>query len=174
MRFFSGATFEQWIRLEADPAVQFLCERPVRVGAGRDERIVDFWVERDSGEVLQLVVGAATHSGDDQGRLQSFDGLPVQCIAAAELAAASVWIANWRRMLPAINATRSLCPKSLMQSVLRLVREPMALAHVEHGLAMGDPPIVRGAVFELLRTGQLRAPSLHAQPLSLHTLLEPA
>ena len=26
---------------------------------------------------------------------------------------------------------------------------------------MGDPPVVRGAIFELLRTGQLRAPSLH-------------
>jgi len=39
---------------------------------------------------------------------------------------------------------------------------------------MGDPPIVRGAVFELLRTGQLRAPSLQTETLSLHTLLEPA
>ena len=77
-------------------------------------------------------------------------------------------------MLPVINATRSLRSKSLTQSVLRLVREPMALARVERELEMGDPSIVRGAVFELLRTGRLRAPALHTEALSLHTLLEPA
>ena len=32
---------------------------------------------------------------------------------------------------------------------------------------------VRGAIFELLRRGHLNAPSLHSQPLTLHTLFEP-
>ena len=36
-----------------------------------------------------------------------------------------------------------------------------------------SPTVVRGTIFELLRTGQLMAPSLHTQALSLHTLVEP-
>ncbi|MCK6376489.1 MAG: hypothetical protein L6Q69_20675 [Zoogloea sp.] len=174
VRFFNRATFNQWLRLEADPAVHALCERPLRLGSERDARVADFWVRRDDAEALQLVDYGDGSGLDASTRIESFDGLPLQHISAVELAAASMWVANWRRMLPVINATRSLRSKSLTQSVLRLVREPMALARVERDLAMGDPPIVRGAVFELLRTGRLRAPALHTEALSLHTLLEPA
>ena len=72
------------------------------------------------------------------------------------------------------NSRSAWRPKSLIKSVLNLVRQPLALFLVEHELAVGDPAVVRGTIFELLRTGQLMAPSLHTQALSLHTLLEPA
>lgn len=70
-------------------------------------------------------------------------------------------------MIPVINATCSTAPKTLIKAVLSLVRRPLALSLV------GDPAVVRGTIFELLRTGQLMAPSLHTQALSLHTLVEP-
>ena len=54
-----------------------------------------------------------------------------------------------RHTVPTINATHALYPKSFTQCLLRLVREPMVLARIEHALAMGGPPIVRGGVFEL-------------------------
>jgi hypothetical protein len=76
-------------------------------------------------------------------------------------------------MLPVINVTRALIPSKLLGSMLDYVREPIALARVEHELAVGDPAIVRGAIFELLRTGRLLAPSLHVEALSVHTLLHP-
>ena len=41
---FDHVTFEQWIRLEADPAVLSLCERPARCGINHDGRLIDFWV----------------------------------------------------------------------------------------------------------------------------------
>ena len=97
-----------------------------------------------------------------------------ETLAAAELAAAAMWVSNWQRMLPVVTVTRTLLPKGLAHSMLRFVRTPLALSLIEHQFSMGDPPLVRGAIFELLRTGQLQAPSLHNQPLSLHTLLEPA
>jgi hypothetical protein len=100
--------------------------------------------------------------------------LVLRVVTPADLAAQSVWIANWQRMLPVINVTRTLLPKGLRDSVLHLVREPVALSRVEHELAMGDPSLVRGAVFDLLRTGRLCAPGLRTHALSLHTLLEPA
>ena len=86
---------------------------------------------------------------------------------------AYVWVANWLRMIPVINATRDVQPKALIKSVLCLVHRPLALSLVEHELSVGDPAVVRGTIFELLRTGQLMAPSLHLQALSLHTLVEP-
>jgi len=35
IRLFDHASFEQWIRLEADPAVLSLCKRPTRLGVNR-------------------------------------------------------------------------------------------------------------------------------------------
>lgn len=67
-----------------------------------------------------------------------------------------------------------LLSKSLAKSLLAFVREPVALACVEHQFSIGDPPLVRGVIFELLRTGRLCAPALHTRALSLQTLLEPA
>ena len=168
VRLFDHACFEQWIRFEADPSVLWLCERPARLGAARDARLIDFWIQRCDGEQLLLVDRAAEPAPE------TVNGLPVHRIAAAELASAAMWVSNWQRMLPVVNATRTFLPKGLAHSVLRFVRAPLALSLIEHQFSMGDPPLVRGAIFELLRTGQLHAPSLHNQPLSLHTLLEPA
>lgn len=170
IRLFERASFEQWIRLEADPAVLSLCERPTRLGIKRDGRLIDFWVQRRNGEEM-LLLG---HGDAEQAVPHQIDGMALRVVAPAELAAANIWVANWQRMLPVINATRTLLPKGLAKSVLSFVHEPIALARIEHQFSIGDPSSVRGVIFELLRTGGLRAPALHTQPLSLHTLLEPA
>jgi hypothetical protein len=47
----------------------------------------------------------------------------------------------------------------------------MSLGRLEHELSFGDPSLARGAIFEQLRTGEIRAPSLHTQPIGLHTLI---
>ena len=169
VRFFDHACFAQWIRLEADPDVLDLCERPTRLGSERDARLVDFWIRHAEGEQLVLLEDGG--AGADP---EMFDGVPVHRVAAAELAAAAVWIANWQKMLPVIVAAGPVLPAGLAQSVLKSLREPTALSRLEHDFSVGDPPVVRGAIFELLRTGQLRAPSLHERPLSPYTLLEPA
>ncbi len=44
IRVFDRANFDQWIRLEADPAVPLLCERPLRLSPNVGSRVVDFWV----------------------------------------------------------------------------------------------------------------------------------
>lgn len=55
IRLFDRASFGQWIRLEADPAVLSLCERPTRLGINHDGRLIDFWVQRRNGEEMLLV-----------------------------------------------------------------------------------------------------------------------
>lgn len=170
IRLFERASFQQWIRLEADPAVLSLCERPARLGIKRDGRLIDFWGQRRNGEEM-LLLG---HGDAEQTVPDQIDGTALRVVAPAELAVANIWVTNWQRMLPVINATRTLLPKGLAKSVLSFVHEPIALARIEHQFSIGDPSLVRGVIFELVRTGGLCAPALHTQPLSLHTLLEPA
>ena len=170
IRLFERASFQQWIRLEADPAVLSLCERPARLGIKRDGRLIDFWGQRRNGEEM-LLLG---HGDAEQTVPDQIDGTALRVVAPAELAVANIWVTNWQRMLPVINATRTLLPKGLAKSVLSFVHEPIALARIEHQFFIGDPSLVRGVIFELVRTGGLCAPALHTQPLSLHTLLEPA
>lgn len=169
VRAFDHAGFDQWIRLEADPGVNAFCEYPRRVGAGDEGALIDFWVAGRSTEVM-LVLDREQAAAKLPSSVQD---IPLRLVPAAEQAAAAVWVSNWQRLIPVINATRGLAPKTLVKSVLSLVNKPLALSLIEHELAVGDPAVVRGAIFELLRTGQLMAPSLHTQALSLHTLVEP-
>lgn len=169
VRLFDHSSFAQWIRLEADPAVITFCERPVRIGPQRDARLVDFWVGALNGEAMLLL---------ESGRFESvpaqLDDIAIRTIGPAELAAASVWISNWSCMLPVINTTRNLVPRPLLRAVLDHVCGPTSLGRLEHELSVGDPSLIGGAIFEQLRTGRIRAPSLHTHLLSLHVVLEPA
>ncbi len=170
VRAFDHVAFEQWVRLEVDPGVIAFCEHPCRAGANDDGPLIDFWASRPGQEEMLVV-----ERGQGPAKLpKSVQNIPLRLVPAAEQSAAAVWVSNWLRMIPVINATRGTVPKTLVKSVLSLVRLPLALSLVEHELSVGDPAVVRGAIFELLRTGQLLASSLHSQPLSLHTLVEPA
>ena len=136
----------------------------------RDARLIDFWVRRVNREELLVV---------DRGRLPTdlpelIDGVSLKIVPSGELAAAATWTTNWLRIIPVINATRSLASKNLTRSVLNLIRSPLALSRVEHELSPGEPSLVRGTIFELLRQGRLSAPSLHTQRLTLNTVVEPA
>lgn len=170
VRAFDHAAFEQWVRLEVDPSILTFCEHPCRASAGDDGPLIDFWAAHPGQEEMLVV-----ERGQGSAKLpKSVRDVPLRLVPAAEQAAAAVWVANWLRIIPVINATRGTAPKNLVRSVLSLVRRPLALSLVEHELSIGDPAIVRGTIFELLRTGKLMASSLHTQPLSLHTLVEPA
>ena len=163
------ASFLQWVRLEADPEVTSFCERPARLGAKPTGRPIDFWIER--GQVQEFVV---LSDGSPGGELAAeHEGTPLRVVTPAELAAHGVWIGNWQRMLPVVTTTRSLVTAAMKRAVLAFIDAPMPLSRIEREHATGDPMLVRGAVFELLRTGALAAPSLHTQPLALGSMIEP-
>ena len=169
VRLFSHASFAQWMRLEADPAVSTFCERPDRLAPEPAARLVDFWLQSAEGEEMLLL------DPDEAGTLPNqVDGIALRAVRAAELAAASVWVTNWSCMLPAINTTRRLLPQELLDGVIRQVREPVPLGVLEQKLSFGEPSLARGAIiFEQIRVGRINAPSLPTTPISLHTLLEP-
>jgi hypothetical protein len=132
-RLFSRSSFAQWIRLEADPSVIAFCERPARVGPGPDTRLIDFWVHGADGEAMLLIDARE----DVPSQLH---GLQVRVVGDAELAAASVWIGNWSRMLPVINATRTLLPPS----ILRICGHPCSGGNVPR--APGARTVLRQSV----------------------------
>lgn len=166
VRLFSHSSFAQWIRLEADPSVLAFCERPARAGPGPASRLIDFWVQRADEDAMLLLA-------EREDVPSQLHGMGMRVVGDAELAAASIWIGNWSRMLPVINATRTVLPPSILRSVVTHVREVMSLGRLEQELSFGNPSLARGAIFEQLRSGAIRAPSLHTQPIGLHTLLEP-
>src|SRR6185503_5066163 len=120
VRLFSHSSFAQWIRLEADPSVIAFCERPARVGPGPESRLIDFRVQGADEEAMLLI--AAREDVPSQ-----LHGMQVRVVGDAELAAATIWIGNWSRMLPVINAL----PPSILRSVVTHVREVMSLGRLE-------------------------------------------
>lgn len=169
LQLFDHAAFSVWIGLEADPKVLALCERPARLGLTNADPVIDFWVKQSGGEEFQLV----PQGEPDNSLPTNHEETPIRTITAVDRAASSVWTSNWARMLPVINSARSSITKATMKSVSRFVREPLSLAVIERQFGNGDPTVIRATLFEMLRTGQLAAPALRTQPLSLHTSLEP-
>ena len=170
LRCFGRHAFDQWIRLESDPAVLAFCERPLALDEGDNKRLIDYWVRTRDQEALLII-------GDERPVPNMTSGnasLPVRSVPLAELAAARIWIANWERMLPCMIACRSCLSNALMQAVADLVSAPMQLSRIEREFAHNDPALVRAAVFSLLHRGQLQAPKLTTEPLSYLTPFEPA
>ena len=104
VRAFDHAAFGQWIRLEADPGVISFCEHPCRAGSKDEGPLIDFWVARRSQEEMLFV-----ERGHGAAALpDTVQGVPLRLVPGAEQATAAVWVANWLRMIPVINATRGL------------------------------------------------------------------
>lgn len=169
IQHYDQASFQQWIRLEADPSVLAFCERPARIGPEATAPLISYWVSRKQAqEFVMLVTGERSTDLPNE-----HDGKPLRVVTSPELVASSMWIDNWQRMLPVLNCSANFVPPALKKSVLALSNASITLLAMERELAKAQPMLVRAAVFDLLRTGHLTAPSLHTQKLSLHTVLEP-
>lgn len=169
LRCFSRHAFDQWIRLEADPSVLALCERPLSMQFASRQVVADYWVRSKDSEYF-VVIDAQDHPsevtiGDTT--------LAVRQVPLAELAAARVWISNWEQMLPPLVACRELITRALANAIAQFVCEPMPLSRIERHFVSGDPTLVRATVFSLLHSGRLRAPTLATQSLSLLSVFEP-
>jgi hypothetical protein len=141
--------------LESDPTVTALCERPILLDD--PSRVIDFWAQSDEREQFLQI-------GDDPPAAPSipnFPGISLRNIPLAELAAHRQWLANWERMLPYI--------AGLEDSIVRFLSEPSQLSRIEREFAMGDPSVVRAALFSALLGGRVHSSDLRTQPLSTLT-----
>jgi hypothetical protein len=170
LTLYTRPSLEQWILLEADPAVVTFCERPGYVQFDGHQLLADFWVRYvDRQDVVVLNDSRVDDEISDASRELDGKALTIRRVAAAELIAARVWIGNWQGMLPCLIANRKLVLPSLSRPIERFLARPKRLADVEREFSAGDPVLVRAALFSLLHQGKVSAPELHTQPLSLLT-----
>jgi hypothetical protein len=84
LRCLGRHAFDQWIRLESDPAVLAFCERPLALDEGDNKRLIDYWVRTRDQEAL-LIIG-------DEPQVPNMtignESLPVRSVPLAELACA--------------------------------------------------------------------------------------
>ncbi|MCY1231857.1 hypothetical protein D9M68_571850 [compost metagenome] len=169
--FYKRPAVEQWLLLEADPAVVAFCERPCYAPIDGCRRLVDFWVRYVDREELLLVDDA---SSEDQAPAAKGDlddkALSIRYVAMAELVAARTWIDNWQRMLPYLVANRALVAPTLPGEIERFIKVPQRLLAIEREFSTGDPVLVRSALFGLLHGGRANAQELRTQSLSLLTM----
>ncbi|MEZ2354722.1 hypothetical protein [Caballeronia sp. RCC_10] len=160
---------EQWVILEADPAVIAFCERPGFIQSEGKRYLADFWVRYFDRQELVILFDLAYERPAKPAALLEHAGLTVKVVQSSEIAASRAWIANWKRMLPCLIATRSLVPPSLSTAIERFLARPHRLLSIEREFTTGDPVLVRAAVFGLLHAGRAQAPGLRTHELSLLT-----
>ncbi|AVA33660.1 MULTISPECIES: hypothetical protein [Burkholderiaceae] len=169
--FYQRPAVEQWLLLEADPAVVSFCERPGYAQIDGCRRLADFWVRYGDREELILLDDARS---EDEAPAANSDlddkALSIRYVAIAELAAARIWIDNWQRMLPYLVANRDLVAPTVPGAIERFLKEPQRLLAIEREFSTGDPVLVRAALFGLLHAGKVTAQELRTQPLSLLTM----
>jgi hypothetical protein len=172
--FYRRAVLEQWLLLEANPKVITFCERPGYVLINEDRYLADFWVryvDHDELVVLSELLNGSNVAASRAEPLNELDACTadVRLVASAELAAARAWTDNWQRILPYLVANRGVVPATLPPAILQFVDEPRRLLDIEREFLTSEPVIVRAALFSLLHTGRVNAPTLQTQPLSLLT-----
>jgi hypothetical protein len=168
LTFYRRALLDQWLLLEADPAVIAFCERPGYIQFGGQRYLADFWVRYAGHQELVILLDSIARN-DTDADVDEVSALSVRSVRAAELAASRVWIDNWQRMLPPFVATRGLVSPSLLTAIERFVVSPQPLLTIEREFSTGDIILVRAAVFGLLHAGRVRAPDLRTDQLSLLT-----
>jgi hypothetical protein len=55
LTIFGSIPLNNWIRVEADPAINTYCERPVVIPDTKSKRMIDFWVKYHDHEELWIL-----------------------------------------------------------------------------------------------------------------------
>jgi hypothetical protein len=137
------SALEQWVMLEADPAVTAFCERPGFVQSGAKLYLVDFWVRYVDRQELVILFDSDAELVLEPPVILDSSRLTVRSIQPSDIAASRAWIGNWKRMLPCLVATRGLVPPSLSNAIERFVARPHRLLSIEREFTTGDPILVR-------------------------------
>jgi hypothetical protein len=167
------STLEQWVLLEADPAVRRFCERPGFIQFDGKCHLADFWVRYVDRQELVILFDSSIEMAGKPDAILDAAALTVRSVQPAEIATSRVWIENWKRILPCVVATRGLVSPSLHSAIERFVACPQRLLSIEREFSTGDPILVRAAVFGSLHAGRIHAPDLRTHELSLLRSLSP-
>ncbi|WP_241023769.1 hypothetical protein [Burkholderia sp. Ac-20365] len=170
LTLYRRCAFDQWILIETDPTVRTFCERPGYVEADGQRQLVDFWIALSDRQELIVLPGAVIKDGTEYDfGSRDDEAASVRAVSYTDLAAARMWIDNWKRMLPSIVVTRDLMSAALLDAVQCFISGPQSLLAIEREFSGGDPILARAAAFWLLYAGRASASELWSDALSLMT-----
>ncbi|WP_175948363.1 hypothetical protein [Burkholderia pyrrocinia] len=170
LTLFQRGAPELWLLIETDPAVQSFCERPGYVQLNGQRYLADFWVRYADREEVAILSDSLADMPLRAARPEDeLDGVPIRSVTSTDLASARAWIDNWRHMLPCLVAAHGLVSSPLLLAVETFVTMPHTLLEIEREFSVGDPALVRAAIFALLYAGHVDAVDLRTEPLSLLT-----
>jgi hypothetical protein len=157
LTLFSRGQLDQWVLLEATPAVLQFCERPIELKSKRArKRLVEFWARHQDYDEFIVLVDAQAPEND----YQAPPDVRVRCVTRDELAQQRTYIAKLRSMLPYVTAYRRWMKDEHLARARELCTEQTALARLEHALSAQDPLWARTVVFTAVVKGVLGAPTL--------------
>lgn len=152
-----------WAFLESNPRVLRYCERPAYWRQDNSRQLADFWVKVGRREICWIV--APTPQPARAGVLSPDDDIGVRYVHVQNLAAHSIWIENWMRILPYLASNERFVSERLLLDVERATSTAPTLGQLERDFQPHDTVLVRTAVFILLHRGRIKAKSLRYRPL---------
>lgn len=172
---FGVRALEQWIALEANPAVKLLCERPLIIRDTRPHRVVDFWASGDGFSKFILLTRDSEAKSAEKRRvdLAAFRawaadaGCTIEELPQVQTAPAKArWLANWTSVLQHLGSYQSYLPSNLVRRVEDQLSDRRSIRKVQAGIPDVEPEIVRVAVYLLVHCGSHRFVDLESQLLS--------
>ncbi|MDN7427123.1 hypothetical protein QZM72_12330 [Burkholderia sp. AU45388] len=122
-------------------ADQSFCERPGYAQLSGRCYLADFWVRYVNREELVILLDSLAEMPQPAARPNDeLKGIPIRLVTSADLAAACVWLDNWRHILPCLVAARGLVSTSLLRAVEIFVTIPHTLLEIERERALTAHP----------------------------------
>jgi hypothetical protein len=172
LKLFGDVALNTWIAIEADVEIVAFCERPLVILTQKPARVVDFWVQRTTGEVLWLLQRPRENRAEQGNSLSpSFrswahnKGMTVRQLLPDELALDEPLRRNWGTVLRYLAANRALVKPALLDCVRETCLTTVTLDAIEQHYPSEDPVLVRTAVFCLFQQGLVRSPAFAETPI---------
>ena len=118
-----------WALLESNPRVFRYCERPAYWRHDNSRQLLDFWVRAGRREMCWIVT--PTPQPARAGVLSPDDDIGVRYVHVQNLAAHSIWIENWMRILPYLASNERFVSERLLLDVERATSTAPTLGQLE-------------------------------------------
>jgi hypothetical protein len=182
LALFGVAALRCWLKIEADPLVTTLCERPLMLPEKKRHRAVDFWTSGSLASKYLMIIDAATAASvaDGEQLYPAFQAwareveCEVQYISSASLAEeASLWYTNWTDALQHLSRYQNYLPDDVLPRIERMCTGRRTIASFFENGSQENREMVRAAVFQLVHAGKLRFVDVTNHPLSDQSEVEP-
>lgn len=162
---FSWDAVQLWTLFEAEPAIEFFCERPGLAMHQQSWRLADFWVQRAGhSEVWFLPETELVPSGPAR-QIQTSSIDQIKLADSTLLSGQAMLVRNWQAILPYVVSNRREFNSTQKRRVLDFCSQSQALVDIERAELPADPIVTRSTTFDLVRCGELLAEDLHERTL---------